>query len=277
MHIHIGNSTFAKATRLSERANLSAHWQSHRGQDETVYDILQHKEGGYFIDCAANDPVYESNSYSLEQYHGWRGLCIEGNAQAAWGLAHRACEVVVAVVGSGGDARFLQQTGVGGIIPGGSSGNARRPEDQRVQIRPTVPLASIMAARGSPHVIDYLSLDLEGAEDAALLDFPFNNPWTIRVVSVERPSTRLQAKLAEQGYYFLRTHGNYGDCMYVHRSVPSLAKTLARQRRGVRCEWPESEKLWDGCPLPHHIREEFWPKYQRCWKKQTRAAKGKDR
>lgn len=47
------------------------------GQDEVVLDILGGKRGGYFLDLAAHDALYLSNSYGLEAMYGWGGLCIE--------------------------------------------------------------------------------------------------------------------------------------------------------------------------------------------------------
>lgn len=57
------------------------------------------KRGGYFVELASNDPIDLSNSLTLEQAFGWRGLCVEANPLYAPGYADRYCQLVQAVVG----------------------------------------------------------------------------------------------------------------------------------------------------------------------------------
>ena len=40
--------------------------------------MFNRQQGGFFVDMAANDPYFISNTRGLEK-HGWNGLCIEGN------------------------------------------------------------------------------------------------------------------------------------------------------------------------------------------------------
>ena len=44
-------------------------------QDSFVLELLGHKRGGVFVDVGASDGVWNSNSYLLEGYYGWRGVC----------------------------------------------------------------------------------------------------------------------------------------------------------------------------------------------------------
>ena len=48
-------------------------------QDECVLSLLRNQTNGYFIDLASNDATILSNTYSLERYFDWNGLCIEPN------------------------------------------------------------------------------------------------------------------------------------------------------------------------------------------------------
>ena len=45
-------------------------------QDEVVLSLLRNQTNGYFVDLAANDAISLSNTYSLETYYGWKGLCV---------------------------------------------------------------------------------------------------------------------------------------------------------------------------------------------------------
>ncbi len=42
-------------------------------RDEYVAAMLSHKKGGYFVDLAANDATYLSNTYALERDYEWNG------------------------------------------------------------------------------------------------------------------------------------------------------------------------------------------------------------
>lgn len=144
-------TTFAGQTNVSKLV-----WSSHCGQDHAAFELLGRMRGGFFVDCAANDPVFDSNSYALELRHGWKGICVEANLnEYHWGLSHRRCTNAFAVVGDGSQVTFRFKGGVGGII------SSQEPGKKGVYLtRPTTPLADILDRGGAPSVIDYLSLDV---------------------------------------------------------------------------------------------------------------------
>ena len=78
-------------------------WHSVHGQDKAVYELLNkakgNGEGGFFLDLAANEAVYSSNTLALERDHEWNGLCIEPVSTYWIQLSHRKCTVIGAVVG----------------------------------------------------------------------------------------------------------------------------------------------------------------------------------
>ncbi len=59
--------------------HLAEQWTSQVGQDRTIADIFDGKRGGFFLDLAANDATFLSNTLMLEQSFGWRGICVEAN------------------------------------------------------------------------------------------------------------------------------------------------------------------------------------------------------
>jgi hypothetical protein len=59
--------------------HLAAQWTSQVGQDRTIAEIFDGKRGGFFLDLAANDATFLSNTLMLEQSFGWRGICVEAN------------------------------------------------------------------------------------------------------------------------------------------------------------------------------------------------------
>ena len=93
--------------------------------------------------------------------------------------------------------------------------------------RTTVTLQDILRMFSAPKVIEYLSLDIEGAEHIVLENFPFDE-YTFLSLSVERPKDSLVAQLKENGYVYLKDHGPHGDQFYIHSSLPSADKILKK-------------------------------------------------
>lgn len=237
------------ALRARLQEDVRGRWHSQVGQDRAAYAVLGRKERGYFVDCAANEPVHLSNSRALERDHGWRGLCIEANPYY-WPLLRtvRSCAVVGTAVAS--DEREVGFTaaaefgGLTGLLHGPSS-TKLAPNEPRFTEEPradftarTVPLSSILAAFGAPPTIDYMSLDVEGAEGLVMASFPWHR-HNISVLTVERPKAELRAALASHGYGFVCTAGGFGDELWVHTASvpPSRYRGRAVPCRGeYRCE-----------------------------------------
>ena len=75
-------------------------WYAQARQDELVSALLHNKTNGYFIDLAANDATVLSNTYALEKYYNWTGVCIEPNPIYWHNLtSYRKCMTIAAVVG----------------------------------------------------------------------------------------------------------------------------------------------------------------------------------
>ena len=78
----------------------------------------------------------------------------------------------------------------------------------------TISVAKILRDFGMPKIIDYLSLDIEGAEAWVLKAFPWDE-FTFLVATIERPRPELQALLKANGYKYMCDHGTFGDQMWV--------------------------------------------------------------
>ena len=166
---------------------------------------------------------------------------------------HRACTVVGAVVSSrsSSDTVFRVLTtdtwhaGLSGLVDPsfdqkpGSLGRGKLRGKLRVygrdiqatdERRAAIPLAELLRAQGSPSVIDFLSLDIEGAEFAVLRDFPFRE-FHIRLMTIERPTLPLQKLLKANNYSYIRDHGDFGDQMWMHKSLSRRADVLSRAYR----------------------------------------------
>lgn len=213
-------------------------WYGQELQDCVAATLHGFKTDGYFVDLAANDAVTFSNSYTLEQQYGWRGLCIEPNPEYHIRLMQiRSCEVIAAAVSSReGQAffefgqqkhplgeRFAYSHGVFGKLTGRNTSSTTPVW--------TMPFARLLREHRTPRTIDFMSLDCEGNEDRVMETFPWET-HIISVLSTEHPKPSLKAKLAAHGYTAICTVGNT-DTVFVHwdtmkDAVLRLAPTLTK-------------------------------------------------
>lgn len=188
------------------------------GQDSIILDLIG--SDGYFIDLAANDALDLTNTLALER-KGWTGLCVEPNSAYWYGLSHRKCTVVGALVSGITPQKVkVQFRGVfGGIIGKLSSKLAdRKKEPDAPEVtRYTAPIKEVLEKFSVPKTIDYMSLDVEGSEYEIMKSFPFET-YTIRVLTVERPSKQLKELLESKGYSFLAELAPWGEYLWCHES-----------------------------------------------------------
>lgn len=212
-----------------------ANWTSQSGQDATVCEIFRisygHCKSRFFVDLAANDALYLSNTRSLEDMFGWKGICIEPNFEYFLGLAQRKCNLFVAVVSnkSGDIVEFIEhpdgKPGWAGGIVSNFTDNKPRKTGQRKK-RHTVSFRDLLIYSEAPKVIDYFSLDVEGAEDMVLSEDVLTD-FKFLVMTIERPSQQMKLLLSKFGYLFLKEHGNYRDAMFVHRTLDKVDHVLS--------------------------------------------------
>jgi len=213
---------------------------SQSGQDGTVIKILN-MTGGYFVDLAANEPIYLSNTRALERDYGWDGVCVDGNDQMLERLVqHRRCRVIKGAVTAqvGGKVTFLTpvwdvkavqaaregkplaRNAMSGILS-----NSTDLKSDRGWVRaemPSTTLMEILQHVRAPRVVNYLSLDIEGAEYEALRTFDFSR-YRFDVMTIERPNAALRALLRANSYGYALDHGCFGDQLWVHSSISERA------------------------------------------------------
>lgn len=176
--------------------------------------LLNYQHGGYFVDLAANRPILGSNTRALERDFGWRGVCIEADPEHRLALLEeRSCVVVGAAISDvPSTVGFAHRghLGLGGLVLPGTVNQNHTRGVTRVH---TVALGQVLGEVGAPATLDYLSLDVEGAEDIVMRSFPFA-AYTVRTMTIERPSEALKYMLTSRGYRFL-CGGSTDEC-WVH-------------------------------------------------------------
>ena len=199
-------------------------WFSQLRQDHIVSTLLNGKRNGYFVDLAANDAIRISNTYALERDFGWDGLCIEPNPVYWSGLMYRHCQIVAAVVGHSRMEEVLFKFGSKGPqsgIVGEKFRNKQAIHNKEEKRRSTVTLREIFERFQVPRIIDYLSLDVEGAEEYIMESFPFDR-YRFNVLTIEEPSEKLRGILKTNNYVLLGYLRKEEETLWVHADMMGL-------------------------------------------------------
>jgi len=200
-----------------------ARWYSQVKQDEVVAGLFRGMRDGYFLDLAANDATFISNTYALERYYSWNGVCVEANPFYWYNLTHiRNCQVIGGVVGAQFNDvvhfNYINKDGhlggFSGIVGDGFDNKANKISLATREY--TVPLAEVLNSQNAPNVIDYMSLDVEGAETYIMRNFPFDR-YKIKVITIERPKPDLRAIMIREGYEELVPNlSRWGETVWVN-------------------------------------------------------------
>lgn len=184
---------------------------SQAGQDQVVDRALGNRLGGTFVDVGGYDGVTGSNTLYFEMFRAWTGVLVEPvPAQREAAEIVRRCPCLpYAVAAHDGAAEFLEVT-EGYTQMSGLAGNydpamlARVREDPRhkerkVQVE-TRTLSRILTDAGIEHP-DFVSLDIEGGEVAALAAFPFEK-HRVAIWSIENntASPEIRGIMQAAGY-----------------------------------------------------------------------------
>lgn len=226
IHVFYGDSShIADFSSIPETYLRSNQWFSQYRQDEIISKLLRRKRNGFFVDLASNDAIRISNTYSLETFFGWNGICLEPNPVYWGGLSYRKCHVAAAVVGNSTmdevEFTFPKDKAPKGGIVGSNFDNKLTTESKEGMKRQfTVTLSDIFEKFQAPRIIDYLSLDVEGAEDLVMTSFPFSE-YRFNILTVERPSESLSRILSSNGYTLLKTLKIGKETLWVHDSIKS--------------------------------------------------------
>ena len=95
------NASYLQNGFFSNVTNEPWMGESQAKQDLLVRDIFQSMKNGYFLDIAANDWIDLSNTYRLEKYLNWTGVCVEPNPMYFVGLlSNRKCELFTNPLGA---------------------------------------------------------------------------------------------------------------------------------------------------------------------------------
>jgi hypothetical protein len=142
------------------------------GQDKWVLiHMFPNARSGYFLDVGSGPGTIGSNSKALEE-RGWTGICVDPFPTQMQG---RTCTMVREVVSnaSGQVVRFHTDAGLGGIADTLGKWKEQASKSPVVELT-TVTVGEILERTKAPAFINFLSIDIEGAELQALQGIPFD-------------------------------------------------------------------------------------------------------
>lgn len=202
---------------------------SQRKQDWLLVELVKDKSDGYFVDLAANDWIKFSNTFLVEYFNNWKGLCIEPNPKYLENLlSYRKCQIFTnPVTDKRGDKVTFSfgNNEFGGIV--GKDYDNKEVNGAGADLS-TVTLTDMLDQAKAPSVIDYMSLDVEGAEYQAMLGLNFTK-YAIQIIMIERPVKALHHLLIRNGYVFVYVMNMYGDALYFHNTYPNLVEEVTRR------------------------------------------------
>jgi FkbM family methyltransferase len=201
---------------LSVRQLLGqARFHSQIGQDIWLTETaLPGVRNGYFLDVGSGDGTVASNTKLLEDL-GWKGICVDPFPTHMDG---RTCQMFKDVVFSEAGKRMTFHTAgeLGGLKDTLGEWKAYAEKAPTVEFT-TVTLGDILEKAKAPREIDFMSLDIEGAELDALKGFPFDR-YQLRALAVEHnfeEPKRSDIEALMKGHGFVKAHTWYQDDFYL--------------------------------------------------------------
>ena len=191
-------------------------------QDIIAYELLGERK--YFVDVGAGNGIHGSNTFLLEKKYGWSGICIEAHPTHVLMLEQsRACICHKDIISDKkGYSDFCYETVriAQHYEPsplrhayGGGSGlisthhlQAEKREGWDTQTVKTVTLDDILKQYNAPKHIDFLDIDVEGAELQVLKGIDWENT-SFGLINVEDRDDLALNFLKQKGYAKWKTVG----------------------------------------------------------------------
>lgn len=134
--------------------------------NQDIFALLVNRfRQGFFVEIGANDGFTLSNTVYLEEKFGWSGLLIEANPGYHGSLRKRKSKsVVAAVVEQEGYYQFCSAGLYGGLV-----GHLDKTHENMTRNAGYISvwgttLKRILEDNGAPEVVNFISIDVEGAE-----------------------------------------------------------------------------------------------------------------
>jgi FkbM family methyltransferase len=226
------------------------------GQESWVKDLfssqLDSGYKGFFIEAGASDGHFGSNTLFLERDYGWGGVLIEPNKKFFESLKRNRNGLCINAILSNKDGvTAFVQAGWYGAAPElvkhiwgdnfpDENENYRKDydgTDAEKVVLPARTVSSLLTEFDYPKIVDYFSLDVEGAELSVLQGIDFNT-HIFRVICLETKYSNGATtvdhihrapcrKLLEKNNYIHVHELEWDDCFIHHSEVELIKRSRA--------------------------------------------------
>jgi FkbM family methyltransferase len=180
---------------------------------------------GYFVEIGANNGYTLSNTLYLEQHFNWSGLLIEANPiYESSLLTRKASYLLNAISESNTTMNFVDGGLYGGLIDSlGSIHNNKRMGRNIIPVK-CLTLEQALDKASAPKRIDYLSLDVEGAETQIVRQLTNSKRYRFTCGTIEH-NYRVQDKLdmtlmlEDSGYLVAWKETSSHDLFFIDSTV----------------------------------------------------------
>ena len=203
----------AREELLTERVLYSEH-----KEEVIIRHFFADWRGGFFVDVGCARPRSGSNTYYIEDRLGWSGIAVDALGEYAplWRELRPRSKFFNFLVSDRSDDVMpfyrSELPGISSYLKGRAdwhSSGSRPVKVEKIQV-PTVTLTKLLNANGVSR-IDFLSMDIEGAEPLALAGFDIDRFLPALVCIEVKPSTRgaIESYFSSHGYVRLDAYDAY--------------------------------------------------------------------
>jgi FkbM family methyltransferase len=179
---------------------------SQNDEELIIRDFFQDRRGGFFLDVGASDPVQNSTTYYLEKHLGWTGIGVDALYQyhLTWRIQRPASKYLMYIVTdhSGSVEPFYRtsEPALSSVEPERVFEGKHLVDAEKLEVE-TITLDKLLDDNGVKK-IDFLSMDIEESEPAALAGFDIRRfqPDLVCIEASDSVRERILAYFAAHGY-----------------------------------------------------------------------------
>ncbi|GEM_PF-466373 len=167
------------------------------GQDIIALKASDFKRGGYFVEIGVLDGIHKSNCYLLEKMYEWQGVLIEANPIWYQDIEKNRSSVLVkkGVYSKTSKMKMIMTDNEAAALTDSIQDDGISRNGGEIEVFVDT-LTNIMADANSPKEIDYLSMDIEGAEFEAIKSIDWDS-YRIHFVTIEHNFTKQKDLILE--------------------------------------------------------------------------------
>jgi hypothetical protein len=198
-----------------------------QGNEELVIrHFFNDQKGGFFLDIGSSHWRHTNTTYYLEKHLGWSGIAVDARDEFAKGYKQhrprsRFFSFIVTDHSGSLDSFYRSGVGINGDLSSTVEGHVKLfPVDvDTVKVElPTITLNDLLDQNGVTRV-DFLSMDIEQGEPAALAGFEINRfqPQLVCIEATESVREPIIAYFAEHNYEHIQKYLEYDRVNWYYR------------------------------------------------------------